>query len=112
MSMTSPLIVSLDGDLDIAQREALEWKLKPAVFADPVILDLTQVRFVDSTALTAFVRLHKARMERRFQPELMVIGSIHVRRVLEMTQLDSLFEIYETLDQALQAGTNVPDVPA
>jgi anti-anti-sigma regulatory factor len=51
-------------------------------------------------------------MERRFQPELMVISSIHVRRVLEMTQLDSLFEIYETLDQALQAGTNVPDVPA
>jgi anti-anti-sigma factor len=112
MSAAQPLIISLEGDLDISQRETLEWKLKPAHFADAVILDLTKVKFIDSTALTAFVRVHKARTERRLQPETMVIPSIHVRRVLSITQLDSMWEIYDTLDEALQAAEQLPDLPA
>ena len=108
----APLIVSLEGDLDISQRDTLDWTLKPAVFADPVIVDLTNVRYVDSTALTAFVRLRKARIEKRLQPELYVIPSIHVRKVFEITQLDSLWEIYDSVDEALRALENMPDLPA
>ena len=109
---TAPLIISLEGDLDISAREKLDWQLKPAAFADPVIIDLTDVRFVDSTALTAFVRLHKTRKEKQFQTELYVIASIHVRKVLSITKLDSLWEIYDTLDEALAALDDVPDLHA
>lgn len=111
MSAT-PLIVSLDGDLDIAQREALDWKLKPALFADPVILDLTNVAFVDSTALTAFVRLRKTRQEKGYQPELYVIPSAHIRKVFSITHLDALWEIHETIEAARAALEDVPDLPA
>jgi anti-anti-sigma factor len=110
--MTTPLIVSLEGDLDIAARETLDWKLKPAQFADPVIVDLSNVRFVDSTALTAFVRLRKARIAKGYQPELYVIPSIHVRKVLSITHLDALWEIYDTLDAAMATLEHLPDLPA
>jgi hypothetical protein len=42
----------------------------------------------------------------------MVIPSIHVRRVLSITRLDSMWEIYDTLDEALQAAEQLPDLPA
>jgi anti-anti-sigma factor len=112
MSLTPPLIVSLDGELDIAQRDALDWKLKPAQFADPVILDLSNVSYIDSTALSAFVRLRKARIDKGYDPEVLVVANMNVRKVLALTQLDSLWEIYDTLDEALRAAENLPDLPA
>jgi anti-anti-sigma factor len=110
--MSATLIISLEGDLDITSRESLDWKLKPAHFADPVIIDLTKVVYVDSTALSAFVRLRKARTAKGYQPALYVIPSIHVRKVFSITDLDTLWEIYDTLDEAVAALENLPGLPA
>lgn len=108
----TPLIISLEGDLDIAKRETVDWQFKPALFADRVVIDLTNVQFIDSSALTLILRLRKARIEKQYQPELYVVPNPHVRKILSITHLGVLPQIYETLDEALTELNDVPDLPA
>jgi anti-anti-sigma factor len=65
-----------------------------------LVLDLTGVDFCDSSALGAFVDIHRRRSDsgHRFaltgvQPE--------VRRILELTRLTSVLSLHETVEDAL-----------
>lgn len=106
MSIT-PLIVSLEGELDIAERDRLEWNLKPAQFAEALVIDLSQVGYIDSSCLAVLVRLRKLRMEKGFPPAVLVISSKQILKIFQLTQLDALWDIYGTLEEAM-AGFSPP----
>lgn len=62
----------------------------------PVVLDLAEVEFIDSSGLGAVVALFKMRQEMgglqlaRLQP--------NVKSLLKLTRLDRIFVVHETLD--------------
>ncbi|WP_369198277.1 STAS domain-containing protein [Streptomyces djakartensis] len=65
-----------------------------------LLLDLNQVDFCDSSALGAFVALHRGRTEAGhgfgltgLQPEVL--------RILELTRLTTVLPLYATVDEAL-----------
>ena len=66
----------------------------------PVVLDLTQVKYVPSMALGTLVMLmrHLQKNKQRF---LLVGLQPEVRTVLAITRLDKLFEIHPNLEAAL-----------
>jgi anti-sigma B factor antagonist len=65
-----------------------------------VIIDLSRVKFIDSTGLGvlvgAFKRMRAARAELR-----LVVVDYDIERLFEMTGLDRMFGIYRSLDDAL-----------
>lgn len=101
--LTQPLVIELEGDLDIAERNSLEWRVKQALFADPVILDLSRVHYIDSTCLTVLIRLRKERLAKGYRCELLVVPSAAVRRVFQLTRLDSLWPVHQTVAEAQAA---------
>ena len=90
------------GELDLASASALREWLGAAVTAEArrVVLDFTDVTFIDSLALAAVVAA-----KRRLPPDsrlAVVASNEYVLLILEAGGLDSVFEVFRTRDEAVE----------
>jgi anti-anti-sigma factor len=89
-----PHVVSFNGELDIWKESQVEARLSELDGRLPIVIDLSEVRYLDSAFLSALVRL------RRRLPDcaiMLVTEARSVRRVLELTEMHRLFQISEKL---------------
>lgn len=84
--------IALCGELDLADKEALTASLRAAETADLVILDLTDVTYVDSTILGCFVHL-RTRVAAHGGSVRLIGVRPNIFRLLETTGLDRVFGI-------------------
>lgn len=97
-------VVTLEGEVDLYTAPEFREVLLQGIDegARHVIVDLSSVTFVDSTALGVLVgggqrlRLHDGSL-------LIVCGLDGIRRILEIAGLAGVFAIHPTLDEALVA---------
>lgn len=97
-----PVVVQLSGEYDLWRRDELEAELKPAESADIAVLDLRDVTYIDSTALTCLVRLKKRMAENGAGELRLVAPQPNVRKILSLTQLERIFPVFESLGDALR----------
>lgn len=97
----STSVVALEGELDLERAPSLKWALVDSLDAGykQLVVDLTQVRFMDSTALSVLVGVNKsldvgARMA-------IVCVNANVLKIFELSGMDGAFAIFPTLEQAL-----------
>jgi anti-sigma B factor antagonist len=96
--------IALRGDLSVQTLTELRDELAQAEGCDVVVLDLSAVRYVDSTTLTAFVKLRSRMLEGGRSGTVRIAGpTSSVRRIFEICHLDKLFEIYESAAEAQSA---------
>ena len=99
------LLVTATGELDLAAAPRLATVLSMATAgAEPcVVLDLTAVDFIDSTALGAIMH---ASTEAEATGKAMLVVALDgpVRRLLEITNLTGRFRVYPSRDEALAAA--------
>ncbi len=96
---TTALIVQ--GELDLATAPQLKWALTDVIDAGvgQIVLDLSPVTFIDSTALGVLVG---ARRSLASGSRLAIVcANADVLRIFELTGLDATFSIFSTLDHAL-----------
>ena len=97
----STVTIALRGDLSVQTLAELREALSRAECCDVVILDLSEVNYVDSTTLTAFVKLRSKMLGGgRAGTVRIAAPTTSVRRVLEICHLDKLFQLYDTLEEA------------
>lgn len=94
-------IVSLEGEWDLSRGNELRRTLDRAVDHPHVILDMSNVTYIDSSCIGMLVRMRTQRVAKGYCPSRLVIASANVRRVLGLTGLHALWNMYETLDEAL-----------
>jgi len=99
-------VVTLSGRLDsytIARSRAL---LDEALQNPPpnIVVNMQQVSFADSTALSALVMALKRSREAQGNLRLCCLQQ-PVRMIFELTRLDKVFEIFSTEQEAVQAFT-------
>jgi anti-sigma B factor antagonist len=102
-SLTGSLaLVSVSGELDLYTSERLQQAIDEAtsVGADEVLVDLSGVGFIDSTALGVIVQETK-RLEGRGQSLHLVMNDPRTLRVFELTGLDRVLHRHATLHDAL-----------
>jgi len=94
--------LEVEGDLDLASAPNLKWALADLQAAGQhnLIVDLTNVGFIDSTALGVLVGAQRgldvgARL-------LLICSEPNVLRIFELTGLDGMFDIFGTLQEALE----------
>ncbi|MEO8190030.1 MAG: STAS domain-containing protein [Acidobacteriota bacterium] len=95
-------ILIVDGDLVIGDPETLFKKTVARLLEQGrsrIVVDLSAVRFLDSSGLGALVRAMTTSQNEGGQTKLVGVGP-QVKKLLEMTRLDSVFEIYEDLETA------------
>ena len=71
-----------------------------------VVLDFEGVQRLDSAGLGELVLVHRSASD---QGKLVKLAGAkpHVRELLDLTNLSSVFEIYPTLEDAIEAGDEV-----
>ena len=98
------IVVSLAGELDLYNahvvREALLACCDEA--PDRLIVDLSDVKFIDSTALGVLIEA-RTRMPNR-RGFLLAAPGLETRRALEISGLDRHFTVHESLDSAQAAS--------
>ena len=99
------------GEFDLAWAETLRDELLSAVRINPrVVVDLQETSFLDSTAIGALVSAHRAALDGGGWVRL-VAPRPHVLKVLQVTELDSLLGVRESVEDALQPpAAPAPDV--
>ncbi len=102
-SLTDSLaLVSVSGELDLFTAGRLQQAIGEAtsVGADEVLVDLSGVGFIDSTALGVLVQETK-RLEGRGLSLILVANDPRALRVFEVTGLDRVLRRFATLHDAL-----------
>ncbi len=94
-------VVAVEGELDLASAPSLKWSLTDLLDsgARRVVLDLSGVTFIDSTALGVLVGVHRTLAD---EGRLAIAGAhTEVQNIFELTGLDASFEMFPALDDAI-----------
>ncbi|NEO82862.1 MAG: STAS domain-containing protein [Spirulina sp. SIO3F2] len=102
---TKVIILAPSGRLDITTAWQFRLKLQECIsrLSSHVVVNLSQVNFIDSSGLTSLVAgMRDAdKVSGSFR-----ICNVHpeAKLVFEVTMMDSVFEIFETEEEALEGG--------
>ena len=97
------VVVSLSGEIDVAAAPAVRERLEAAADrADALVVDLTQVTFIDSTALGVLIGIHKQCSASGTSIRL-AVSEPRILKVFEITGLTDLFSISPSLAEATSA---------
>ena len=97
------VVVSLAGELDLYNASAVREALLECCAEAPerLIVDLSAVKFIDSTALGVLIEA-RSRLENK-RGFLLAAPGLETRRALEISGLDRHFTVHESLDEARSA---------
>jgi anti-sigma B factor antagonist len=97
------VVVRLGGELDLYNAHVVRKELIEAAERGPerLIVELSSVSFMDSTALGVLIEARTRLANRR--AFLLVGPGLETRRALEISGLDRHFSVHESLDEALSA---------
>jgi anti-sigma B factor antagonist len=97
-------VVSLAGELDLYNAHEVREALLECAAETPtrLIVDLSGVKFIDSTALGVLIEA-RTRMENR-RGFLLAAPGLETKRALEISGLDRHFAVHDSLDAALIAA--------
>jgi len=97
-------VVTVTGEIDLYTAPRFQETLETAAKNSAVlIVDLSLISYIDSAGLSVLLLMYKRLSARR--GTLYVVsppGNLGVRRVIEVTRLDSLVSIRPTLDDVLR----------
>jgi anti-anti-sigma factor len=94
-------VVRLKGELDIATVDELRQHLHKArqSYGEHVILDLTDLEFMDSQGLSVIINCHKA-VNAAAGSLVLVAPRPIVRRTLEITGLSRRLDVFDSIEEA------------
>lgn len=95
------MVVKVDGEVDLSNAAGLRDHLIQQVTEGNhnIAVDLSGVEFMDSSGLA--VLISGLRRTKEHDGSLVLVGpTASVRRVLSITGLDKVFEIYDSVDKA------------
>lgn len=99
------LVVRVAGEIDLANSAVLQQYLMDQLDEDHanIVVDLTGVGFMDSTALSALIVAYNAAKD--FGGSFRVAGADgQTRNVLDITQLDVVFDHHDDVTDAIEAA--------
>lgn len=98
------LLVRLTGELDLYNAHIVREQLLAAAAGNPerLIVDLSDVAFIDSTGLGVLIEARRRLKNHR--AFLLVAPGLETRRALEISGLDRHFGVHASLDDALSAS--------
>jgi anti-sigma B factor antagonist len=97
------VVVSLAGELDLYNANAVREALLECCAESPerLIVDLSGVKFIDSTALGVLIEA-RTRLANK-KGFLLAAPGLETRRALEISGLDRHFSVHESVEQARTA---------
>ena len=103
-------VVEVGGDIELSNASQLRADLRSVCEQEPchVIVDMSQVSFIDSTGIGVLVGALKRTRENNGSFAL-ICPQPRVRRVFEITGLLQALPLFNSMDEALARSTPAPD---
>jgi anti-anti-sigma factor len=102
-------ILLIAGEIDVSTAgrlaQALVDRVEARVPEAPLIADLTEVSFIDSTGARILALAERTAAARG--AELLIVPSEFVARVLEVSRLDAVLQVHAELSAAVEAARGV-----
>jgi anti-sigma B factor antagonist len=97
------VVISLAGELDLYNASVVREALLACCAESPerLIVDLSAVKFIDSTALGVLIEARSRLANRR--TFLLAAPGLETRRALEISGLDRHFAVHDSVEQARSA---------
>ena len=111
LDRTDPVVVvAASGEMDASSVGRLDDCIERAVMQHEghVVLDLTDVSFIDSTGITALISALRRLNRARRRLALAFTSDTPVARALELTGLDHTFECHSSADAAVSDLSDAP----
>jgi len=93
-------VVHVNGELDLATTPQLEETLEPVDRSAPLVVDLGECTFLDSTCVRFLISLVRE-TEAAGGRTALVATDPGILRVLEITALDTMVPVHPTVETAL-----------
>lgn len=100
-SAAAHALIELRGDLDLSTAQLLRRRLDEASATRHLVVDVSAVPFIDSTALGMLARAAVQRLEHDRRVVLVGTGPV-VRKILAITRLGTLLTGVDTIEEAEQ----------
>jgi anti-sigma B factor antagonist len=99
-------VLEIGGEIDVYTAPLLRERLieLAAAGSNQVVVDLSRVEFLDSTALGVLAGAHR-RLRASAGSLTLVCPHERILKIFRITGLDSVFDIYDSVDAATGAGT-------
>lgn len=98
---TGPWVVVFTGAYDLAVKNQLRAELDALRCIPDLVLDLSQVTYLDSVFITEFLRLHNARKSGGFPTESVVVRHLAIKKIFETLGLQRIVDVVGTIDAAI-----------
>jgi len=104
-------IFAIAGELDLASAPQLKWAVSNELRAGArhVVVDLGQVTFMDSTAIGVLVGIDRSLAEGQWLALANLQPDVHM--TFEVTGLDSAFQLFGTVEEALARSAELQSEP-
>lgn len=97
------LVLAFEGDIDLQSSPEARSALLDAVAKNqPILVDLSQVGYIDSSGVASLVESFQA-ARKAGQSLVLVSVSDGAKRVLQLARLDKVFTICETIEDGIAA---------
>jgi len=106
------VIVRARGEIDLSTIPILEAALRaPLQNGQHLILDLTAVRYIDSTGLHTLLRSEEHMREKRLHVLVVVPPAAVIRKIFRISAIDKVIHLFPTLDEAVHSLRPDPSAP-
>ena len=96
------IVIVFAGEYDLACKDQLRHELEPLESERSLVIDFSEVTYVDSTCITELLKMDSARKAKGYETAVIVIKRGNaVRRIFEIAELSTVFRIVDTLDEAV-----------
>ena len=100
-----PLVVTLSQpEYDIYSCEDLALELQKTYARQTVVVDMSGVKYLDSTCLGKLARMRSERAARGYAPAHLVVAAENIKRLFRIVHFEELWPIYDTLEEALEGS--------
>ena len=100
-----PTVVVFSGEYDVACKEQFRQELSRLKASGDVVLDFSDVSYVDSTIVAELLLLAKDRIYAGLQAETIVLpNNSRIRRIFDLVHLGKVIRIVESLDRLSRNG--------
>ncbi len=94
-------VMVFSGEYDVAYRDQLRAAFDSVAHAPRLVLDFSDVTYIDSTIIGEMVRLHNARAVNDLERATVVLDNPNLRRTFDILMLAAVFHVVKALDDAV-----------
>ncbi len=100
-------VVVFAGEYDMSYRALLREELGRLERAPALVLDFSDVTYLDSTCLYLLLKLHSTRAADGLDREAIVVSHPHLKKIFQIVGISQLLNVVDTLELAVGPNAQI-----